>query len=178
MTALRQASPAVRELRICGSRTCKPNSVCLPRPITGPRTTGRSFLWATHYCEALATYPEVVAHRASTRPAGSVSLRLNNHRDLPNRRDPSLFGLAPCGVCHARVITAAAVRSYRTFSPLPRRFDQASVSTEFGGLEETAGRYIFCGTFRPPGLNPVSRTLSGTLLCGVRTFLPAHSDRS
>jgi hypothetical protein len=32
---------------------------------------------------------------------------------------PSLFGLAPCGVCPARVITAAAVRSYRTFSPLP-----------------------------------------------------------
>ncbi len=34
------------------------------------------------------------------------------------------------------------------------------------------GRYIFCGTFRQPGLNPASRTLSGTLLCGVRTFLP------
>src|SRR5205814_9654793 len=33
---------------------------------------------------------------------------------------PSLFGLAPCGVCPARSITAAAVRSYRTFSPLPR----------------------------------------------------------
>jgi len=34
---------------------------------------------------------------------------------------PSLFGLAPCGVCHARGITVAAVRSYRTFSPLPWR---------------------------------------------------------
>ena len=34
--------------------------------------------------------------------------------------NPSLFGLAPCGVCPARDITAAAVRSYRTFSPLPR----------------------------------------------------------
>src|SRR5208282_1667772 len=30
-----------------------------------------------------------------------------------------LFGLAPCVVCPARCITAAAVRSYRTFSPLP-----------------------------------------------------------
>jgi hypothetical protein len=36
------------------------------------------------------------------------------------------------------------------------------------------GRYILCGTFRRTGLNPASRTLSGTLLCGVRTFLP-HS---
>src|SRR4051812_3195932 len=39
------------------------------------------------------------------------------------------------------------------------------------------GRYIFCGTFRRPGLNPASRTLSGTLLCGVRTFLPHHLTR-
>jgi len=45
----------------CGSRTCKPNSVRL--------AAGRSFLWAAHYCAAQATYPEVVAHRAGTRPA-------------------------------------------------------------------------------------------------------------
>jgi hypothetical protein len=69
----------------------------------------------------------------------------------------SLFGLAPCGVCPARGITAPAVRSYRTFSPLP--------------LASPPRRYIFCGTFRPAGLNRPSRTLSGTLLCGVRTFL-------
>ena len=30
---------------------------------------GRSFLWATHYCGAQATYPEVVARRAGTLPA-------------------------------------------------------------------------------------------------------------
>ena len=35
----------------CGSRTCKPNSVRL--------ATGRPFLWAAHYCAALATYPKV-----------------------------------------------------------------------------------------------------------------------
>jgi hypothetical protein len=32
-------------------------------------------------------------------------------------------------------------------------------------------RYILCGTFRKVSLNSPSRTLSGTLLCGVRTFL-------
>jgi hypothetical protein len=32
-------------------------------------------------------------------------------------------------------------------------------------------RYVFCGTFRRVSLNPPSRTLSGTLLYGVRTFL-------
>src|SRR5436853_4169360 len=33
------------------------------------------------------------------------------------------------------------------------------------------GRYILCCAFRLAGLNPPSRTLSGTLLYGVRTFL-------
>src|SRR5437879_7072873 len=39
------------------------------------------------------------------------------------------------------------------------------------------GRYIFCGTFRQPALKSASRTLSGTLLCRVRTFLPPHLTR-
>ena len=33
-------------------------------------------------------------------------------------------------------------------------------------------RYVLCCTGRPDGLNHPSRTLSGTLPCGVRTFLP------
>ncbi len=33
---------------------------------------------------------------------------------------PSLFGFAPGGVYHAGSVAGAAVRSYRTFSPLPR----------------------------------------------------------
>jgi hypothetical protein len=70
---------------------------------------------------------------------------------------PSLFGLAPCGVYLACGVAVAAVRSYRTFSPLPRC---------------EPGRFVFCGTGRPRALTPASRTLSGTLPCGVRTFLP------
>src|ERR1700730_12061981 len=34
-------------------------------------------------------------------------------------RAASLFGLAPGGVYHAGLVTKAAVRSYRTVSPLP-----------------------------------------------------------
>ena len=47
-------------VEVCGSRTCKPNSVRRIAP------AGRSFLWAAHYCAAQATYPEVVARRAGT----------------------------------------------------------------------------------------------------------------
>ena len=67
---------------------------------------------------------------------------------------PPLFGLAPRGVYPAGEIAPAAVRSYRTISPLP-------------GFE--AGRYIFCGTFRR-ALWP-ARPLAGTLPYGDRTFL-------
>ena len=61
---------------------------------------------------------------------------LPSSSDLPGsiteRTAPSpLFGLAPRGVYPAGRIAPAAVRSYRTFSPLPRE-----------------RRYIFCGTFR------------------------------
>ena len=105
----------------------------------------------------------------------------------PKPRASFLFGLAPCGVCPARDIAAAAVRSYRTFSPLPRRrgeyFYVAHILMVTGGQEcprqpkpltTAARRYVFCGTFRRMTLKSSSRTLSGTPLCGVRTFLPRH----
>ena|SRR6266404_4898247 len=80
----------------------------------------------------------------SVSPCGAAVIRLgrpllDGSSDLPGSRTeraapPPLFGLAPHGVCPAGRIAPAAVRSYRTFSPLP---------TTQGGR-----RYIFCGTFR------------------------------
>src|SRR3984893_15430975 len=46
---------------------------------------------------------------------------------------PSLFGLAPGGVCRAAGVAAGAVRSYRTVSPLPR-----PNATHRGGLFSVA----------------------------------------
>lgn len=66
----------------------------------------------------------------------------------------SLFGFAPGGVCHAVRITASAVRSYRTLSPLPRE----------------ARRSAFCGTF--PRVTPAGR-YPAPCLHGARTFLSA-----
>ena len=47
----------------------------------------------------------------------------------------TLLGLAPGGVCHASFVAKAAVRSYRTVSPLP---DPSC---------EGHRRFVFCGTF-------------------------------
>jgi hypothetical protein len=47
----------------------------------------------------------------------------------------TLLGLAPGGVCHASFVAKAAVRSYRTVSPLP---DPSC---------EGHRRSVFCGTF-------------------------------
>ena len=65
-----------------------------------------------------------------------VTKRLS--RDLPEWRrensfEPLLFGLAPDGVYHAGNVTIAAVRSYRTLSPLPQRFEAL-----FGGFLSVA----------------------------------------
>src|ERR1700746_1315552 len=46
---------------------------------------------------------------------------------------PSLFGFAPGGVCHAARVAAGAVRSYRTFSPLPQQY-----ATRRGGMFSVA----------------------------------------
>ena len=96
-----------------------------------------------------------MTRRAGTFPQPKLSLRTGS---LPIW-SCSVWGL-PCPLHYCG--GGALLPHLFTLTPLPRR-------------------YVFCGTSRQPGLNPASRTLSGTLLCGVRTFLPrrrsAESDR-
>jgi hypothetical protein len=66
---------------------------------------------------------------------------------------PPLFGLAPGGVCRAVPVARAAVRSYRTLSPL---------------LRADPERFAFCGTF--PGVAPAGR-YPAPCFRGARTFL-------
>ena len=70
-------------------------------------------------------------------------------------RRVSLHGLAPDGVYHARPVAGPAVRSYRTFSPLP-------------AVRCWGRRSVFCGTF--PGVAPAGR-YPAPLFHGARTFL-------
>jgi hypothetical protein len=66
---------------------------------------------------------------------------------------PFLFGFAPGGVYHAVSVAGDAVRSYRTFSPLPA---------------PRRRRFVLCGTF--PRVAPAGR-YPAPFVHGARTFL-------
>lgn len=65
--------------------------------------TWRPFLWDEHCCPPQATNPD-----------GKPETALQGFPCLP-----SLFGLAPGGVCRAASVAGRAVVSYTTLSPLP-----------------------------------------------------------
>jgi len=79
---------------------------------------------------------------------------------------PSLFGLAPGGVCRAAPVASRAVRSCRTVSPLPDRVS--------GYPDDGHRRSLLCGTV-PDLLAPRDAEAAGRYpapwLCGARTFL-------
>src|SRR3954468_4977380 len=101
----------------------------------------------------------------------------------------SLFGLAPCGVLPATRVTTSAVRSYRTFSPLPAI-----------ALSGSGRRYVFCATFLqvtltgrypahcpaefglsspPPRLRATPRRSSGSLRrCNCTSWVWRNANRS
>jgi hypothetical protein len=130
---------------------------------------------------AQATYPRVSAgFRFSVLLAQHVRSKSSSPgRDGPSRacrlkrsgETPCLFGLAPCGVYHAVRLTPDPVGSYPTVSPLPQIACMSLFALTCWKLNNLR-RFIFCCTGRPTGLRQLSRTLSGTLPCGVRTFLP------
>jgi hypothetical protein len=89
------------------------------------------------------------------------------------RRDiASLFGLAPCGVLPAICLTADAVRSYRTFSPLP--FDSALSRLAQGGIFSVPLVLQVTLTGRYPAHCPAEFGLSSHLAASDRL---AHCDR-
>src|SRR5258706_11358545 len=82
---------------------------------------------------------------------------------LAGRLAPSLFGLAPGGVCRAACVAAGAVRSYRTVSPLPARDEPAPAVCSLWHFPWGRPRRPLAATvdpwspdFPPPGLRPQS----------------------
>ena len=123
--------------------------------------------------------PGGLAHRAGTRPLPPKELRamsverslfahnsrLTAHGSQLLQRQRNFLPIWSCSVwglpCPLHYWSGGAL--------LPHLFTLT--------LTLPPGRYFFCGTFRQSALTPISRTLSGTLLCGVRTFLPHRSTR-
>jgi hypothetical protein len=93
---------------------------------------------------------------------------------------PLLFGLAPCGVCHAPDITAGAVGSYPTFSPLPAlsTIRRHPVGFPPGYHRVThRRRYSLCGTVRdaaaPYRVEPGTTRRSAKLCLTAKPAWPA-----
>src|SRR5207245_4161484 len=120
------------------------------------------------------------AHRAGTRPTvaadSATSYKLS---DLSN----PVHGLlsARCSSLAAKHAATGGLPSYLVLLrvgfalPVPLLERRCALTAPFHPYP--GGRYVFCGTFRQPALKPASRTLSGTLLSGVRTFLPSRPER-
>ena len=94
-------------------------------------------------------------------------------RTCCTRQRVSLHGFAPDGVYHARSVTSSAVRSYRTFSPLPAYPFLAS-----GGFFSVA---LSLG-LPPPGVtrhpDPVEPGLSSPRTARARAAAVRPSDSS
>ena len=116
------------------------------KPVSVPGKGRWPFIWAKHLCLALATYPRV-ERSGQLLPSYLVLLRMGF--TLPAR------------------ITPAAVRSYRTFSPLP---PTPTRSPRPGGIFSVA-LSVKLALSEPP------RPLAGMLPCGDRTFLPAGEPK-
>ena len=132
---------------MAGARRC-----CRRAPLTYQPACKPGSVWRGPRAKRL---PRVTAIPLGRRLPGASS-------NLPGRQDPdtgpgacasapSLFGLAPGGVCHAASVAGSAVRSYRTVSPLP------SPSRDRGGLFSVALSLEFARLRELP-----RRTLSGT----------------
>jgi len=85
------------------------------RVLSAPCGAGRPFLWDVPRGTPRATNPD---SEGGNSPASSPML-------------PSLFGLAPGGVCPAASVARSAVRSYRTISPLPAGADALARAVSF-----------------------------------------------
>ena len=97
----------------------------------------------------------------------------------PMRSGAWLLARASLPIWSCSVWGLPCLRRYRRSGALlPHHFTLTGVAARHSPLGPVCAcrstsirRYVFCGTGRPWVLRPTSRKLSGTLPCGVRTFL-------
>jgi hypothetical protein len=131
--------------------------------------TGVEFARCQSACKPGSGWPEDSSPDVTAIPLGRALLRASSNQ--PGRQGPetgpsplarkasSLFGFAPGGACHAVPVAGSAVRSYRTFSPLPREEGRSFLHEAVRSL------------WRFPWGRP-RRTLSGTVFPWSPDFPP------
>ncbi len=101
----------------------------------------------------------------------------------PMRSGAWLLARASLPIWSCSVWGLPCLRRYRRSGALlPHHFTLTGLAVQAIALRASCAcrstsirRYLFCGTGRPRALKPASRRLSGTLPCGVRTFLPRRT---
>src|SRR5258705_4771265 len=101
----------------------------------------------------------------SSSPCRTGPVRVRCRRGA-NTRIPAYLVLLRVGFTVPRTLLPARCALTAPFHPYPEPL------TDLPRQITNSGRYILCCTGRPAALTRPSRTLSGTLPCGVRTFLP------
>ena len=103
------------------------------------------------------------SHSSGTRVTARLERPTREHARAARRGSKPpvpLFGLAPGGVYPATDVATSAVRSYRTFSPLPARAEP-----------EPAVSFLWHFPW-----THIPQALPGTLPDGARTFLPFRTE--
>ena len=132
-------------------KDCRPVSrILFPRPRRGRGLCHLS--GSTGHPGNLRCLPPWPARRTGARGASNAA---------PETRAPGVHGISTREVYPPPDLHRDAVRSYRTFSPLPRYT-----------------RRLFSVTLAVSRLSPESHLLGGTVLCVVRTFLPIMRRQS
>jgi len=127
-------SPARRFCKIVSSAHGVTRPACDGARVTRPSGFG-DWNWSWKGCKPNSVCPEFLRGREPFVCAADTRNPFRFRETWSGPLRDSLFGLAPDGVFRAASLALRAVRSYRTFSPLP--VPQCGT----GGL-------IFCGTIR------------------------------
>src|SRR5271165_1225798 len=149
-------------------RACKPNSVCRsfsPTDSLPPKEGGR-----TGHPPPLNAGGDKERHGDhSSRPY--IAARLQR----PTRK---LWRTEPARLPRRAVLPYLVLLRVGFSLPPPLLAARCALTAPFHPYPDCSRRYLFCGTFRKRPLKAAPRTLSGTPLCGVRTFLspPAQPE--
>jgi hypothetical protein len=157
-------------IRAFGKRTCKPNSV--PGSLT--KSVSRPYCGHSSRRRVAADTHQRPTRRFRRLPEPPCRIGpMRNRRLAHGPGFPPYLVLLRVGFTLPPALLPERCALTAPFHPY---LDWPSRPKPFGPIVRAEARatkrYVFCGTSRPRDLKPASRTLSGTLPCGVRTFLP------